>query len=269
MIDLHVHSHFSSDCEEKMEDMIQEAIQRKIDVIAITDHIDYDYKDPTINFDFNVEEFLSEIKKLKKKYQDKIQILIGLELGLQEHITDKLRVLTNQYAFDFIIGSFHTVDSKDLYRGDFYVDRTSEEAWDIYLDEVYSTLLKFDNFSVLGHLDLIKRYNEGVRNVKFSDYKEKLEEIFKLIIKRNIGLEVNTSGLRKTYGLNETLPSKEILEIYYECGGRIITIGSDSHVKETLGSHYKQVKEMLNSIGFEDLYVFEGMKSKKYNNSNK
>lgn len=260
MIDLHVHSDFSSDCEEKMEDMIKEAINKGIDVIAITDHIDYDYKDPTINFDFDIDAFFNEIKKLKKKYQNEIKILIGLELGLQEHITDKLNTFTNQYAFDFIIGSFHTVDSKDLYRGDFYVDRTSEAAWDIYLDEVYSTLLKFDNFSVLGHLDLIKRYNEGVRGVDLSNYKEKLEKIFKLIIKKGIGLEVNTSGLRKTYGLNETLPSKEILQLYYDCGGRLITIGSDSHVKATLGSHYEQVKEMLQGIGFENLYIFEAMK---------
>jgi len=265
MIDLHVHSHFSSDCDEKMEDMIKEAIARKIRVIAITDHIDYDYKDPSINFDFDVDLFLSEIKRLKKKYQKQIKILIGLELGLQAHIIGKLKALTNRYAFDFIIGSFHTVDSKDLYRGDFYVDRTSEEAWDIYLDEVYSTLLKFDNFSVLGHLDLIKRYNEDVRNVDLSDYKEKLEKIFRLIIKKNIGLEVNTSGLRKTYGLNETLPSKEILELYYDCGGRIITIGSDSHTKETLASHYESVKEMLEAIGFKDLYIFEKMQPKKYN----
>jgi histidinol-phosphatase (PHP family) len=265
MIDLHVHSHFSSDCEEKMEEMIKEAIARKIEVIAITDHIDYDYKDPTINFDFDVDLFLSEIKRLKKKYQNEIKILIGLELGLQEHIIDKLKSLTNQYAFDFIIGSFHTVDSKDLYRGDFYVNRTSEEAWDIYLDEVYSTLLKFDDFSVLGHLDLIKRYNEDIRNVDLSNYKEKLEKIFKLIIKKNIGLEVNTSGLRKTYGLNETLPSREILELYYDCGGQIITIGSDSHTKETLASHYEPVKKMLEAIGFKDIYIFEKMQPKKYN----
>jgi histidinol-phosphatase (PHP family) len=263
MIDLHVHSHFSSDCEEKMEDMIKEAIARKIEVIAITDHIDYDYKDPSINFDFDVDLFLSEIKRLKKKYQKQIKILIGLELGLQAHIIGKLKTLTNQYAFDFIIGSFHTVDSKDLYRGDFYVDRTSEEAWRIYLDEVYSTLLKFDNFSVPGHLDLIKRYNEDIRNVDLSNYKEKLEKIFRLIVKKNIGLEVNTSGLRKTYGLNETLPSKEILELYYDCGGQIITIGSDSHTKETLASHYESVKEMLEVIGFKVLYIFEKMQPKK------
>lgn len=264
MIDLHVHSHFSSDCEEQMEEMIKEAINRKIDVIAITDHIDYDYKDPTINFDFNIEDFLSEIKKMKKKYKDKIKILIGLELGLQEHITEKLKGLTEHYSFDFIIGSFHTVDSKDLYRGDFYEEKTSEEAWSIYLNEVHSTLLKFDNFSVLGHLDLIKRYDEAVRSVKLSSYKEELENIFKLMVKKNIGLEVNTSGLRKTYGLNETLPSKEILELYYSCGGKIITIGSDSHVKETLANDYKKVKNMLRLIGFKNLYIFEGMKAIKF-----
>lgn len=264
MIDLHIHSSYSSDCEIPIEKTIQGAIEKGIDVIAITDHIDYDYKDPTINFDFNVDDFLIEINRLKIKYADRIEVLVGLELGLQEHIVPKLEKLTNQYPFDFIIGSFHTVDSKDLYRGDFYKGKTPVKAWRCYLEEIIKTVKKFDDFSVLGHLDLIKRYDEKVREVELPYYKDLLLSLFDLIIEKNIGLEINTSGLRPYYGLNETLPSMEILKLYYACGGELITIGSDSHQIETLGSHYAEVINMLKSIGFKKIYKYNNMKPMIY-----
>ncbi|MDM8534358.1 histidinol-phosphatase HisJ family protein [Clostridiaceae bacterium HSG29] len=265
MIDLHVHSNFSSDSNEEMEDIIKEAINRNIEIIAFTDHIDYEYSDPNISFDFDISEYFYEIERLKNKYNSRIKILKGLELGLQSHIIEKLNKVSNKYEFDFIIGSFHTVERKDLYNGDYYKSKTPEEMWDVYLDEVYETIKNFNNFSVLGHLDLIKRYSESVREVDFSYYKNKLEKIFNIIIEKEIGIEVNTSGLRGNYGLNETLPSKEILKLYYDLGGRIITIGSDSHDKSTLGDNFNETLKFINNIGFKDIYVFEKMKNGKIN----
>lgn len=264
MIDLHIHSSYSSDCDTPIEETIKKAIKKNIKVIAITDHIDYDYKDPTINFDFNVDDFMDEIHELKSKYTNDIEVLVGLELGLQEHIVPKLKALTNQYKFDYIIGSFHTVDSKDLYRGDFYEGKSPIKAWRCYLEEVIETLKKFDDFSVLGHLDLIKRYNKDVRQVPLSEYKDLLVRLFEIINEKNIGLEVNTSGLRPYYGLNETLPSMDILQLYYESGGRLITIGSDSHQTDTLGSHYEEVIKKLKKIGFTKIYKFNQLKPIQY-----
>jgi len=265
MVDLHVHSSFSSDSNEKMEDIVIEAINRDIKTIAFTDHIDYEYSDPNICFDFDISEYFSEIERLQNKYKSKIKILKGLELGLQSHIIDKLNEISNKNEFDFIIGSFHTVEKKDLYNGDFYKMKTAEEMWDVYLDEVYETIKNFDNFSVLGHLDLIKRYSESVRKVDFSYYRNKLEKVFSEIIEKGIGIEVNTSGLRGNYGAKGTLPSKEILKLYYDLGGRIITIGSDSHDKSTIGDNFIETIKFIKNIGFKDIYVFEKMKNDKIN----
>jgi histidinol-phosphatase (PHP family) len=265
MIDLHVHSSFSIDSDEKMEDIVIEAIKRKIKIISFTDHIDYDYKDPLFNFEFNIEDYFEEIERLQIKYKSEIKIIKGLELGLQKHIIDELERITSKYDFDFIIGSFHTADGKDLYNGDYYNLKTPKETWDIYFDEIYETIMKFDNFSVIGHIDLVKRYSMNARNIDFYYYKNKVEKIFKLIISKKIGIEVNTSGLRGTYGLNETLPSEDILKLYYDCGGKIITIGSDSHEKTTLGCNFDDTVKVLKKIGFENIYIFENMEYKKIN----
>jgi histidinol-phosphatase (PHP family) len=76
-----------------------------------------------------------------------------------------------------------------------------------------------------------------------------------LIIK-NKGIEVNTSG----YAVNQTcgFPNFEQVQRYYDLGGRIITIGTDSHTSDRVGQYVNDVKENLIKIGFEDVSTFTG-----------
>ena len=57
-------------------------------------------------------------------------------------------------------------------------------------------------------------------------------EILEEAIRRDKGIELNTSSVR--YGLSDLTPSVEILSLYHDLGGRILTIGSDSHKPNTL-----------------------------------
>ncbi len=68
MYDYHVHSHFSGDCKELMEDTVVEAIKKNALQICFTDHIDYDYPEPHNSslFDINVSELFSEVEKVYK-----------------------------------------------------------------------------------------------------------------------------------------------------------------------------------------------------------
>ena len=61
-------------------------------------------------------------------------------------------------------------------------------------------------------------------------------------------LEINTSSHR--YGLKDSTPSRDILKLYKELGGKIITIGSDSHKPEHLGAYIDEAKELLKETGF-------------------
>ena len=71
------------------------------------------------------------------------------------------------------------------------------------------------------------------------------------------GIEVNTSSHR--YGLKDSQPSRDILKLYKELGGKIITIGSDSHKIEHLGAYINEAKELLKELGFEYYCTFEKM----------
>jgi len=255
MYDYHLHSHFSGDCQEQMEDIILEAIKKGGKQLCFTDHLDYDYPTTEIEFEFDPDGFLKVFNTLKDKYKDLIHIQKGIEMGLQAHIIDECEAFNKSFEPEFVICSFHVADKKDLYNGDFFVGRNGQEAWDVYLDDILETLSRFKDYSVVGHLDILKRYNDAVKEVPFEYYKDKMTDILKIIIKDERGIEVNLSGLRTD--LNETLPNKNILKLYQELGGQYITIGSDAHNRYDTYSHFKEALQLLNQLGFDYYTIYD------------
>src|SRR5699024_9860220 len=109
--------------------------------------------------------------------------------------------------------------------------------------------------NILGHLDLVKRYKRLDVNRNFHDI---IREIFRVIIPKGKGIEVNTSGY--AYGLGSAMPSEDILRLYKDCGGEIITIGSDAHKSEHLAHEFPRTLQLLQSIGFEHIATYEAQK---------
>ncbi|MCT4607268.1 MAG: histidinol-phosphatase HisJ family protein [Marinisporobacter sp.] len=255
MYDYHIHSHFSSDCDVDMEEMIQKSINIGLKEICFTDHIDYDYQDSSISFEFHIPSYISHINALIGKYKNHIKILRGVEIGIQPHIVEMCDQLVTEGKFDFVISSIHTADKKDIHLGDFFVGKTPREAYEKYFSELLICTKEFKNFNVLGHMNLLKRYHHHVEIQDIKDYFHIIEEIFKSLIHNGKGIEVNTSGFR--YGLGETVPCKEILSFYKSLGGEIITIGSDAHTPEQLACKFDYTYDLLKEIGFKYIAVFE------------
>ncbi|MHA6253072.1 histidinol-phosphatase HisJ family protein [Oceanobacillus sp. CAU 1775] len=251
MFDYHMHSNFSADCDTKMEATIEKAIELGLEEICFTDHIDYDYPDKEWVFEFNLKQYDRKIKEVQDKYRDKIRIKKGVEIGVQPHVLEKYEQLMKEESFDFVICSMHATEKKDLHSGEFFEGKTVEEAYEIYYRELLSCVRDFKEFSVLGHLDLVKRYTKEKSKENFHEI---MREIFQEIIPAGKGIELNTSGIR--YGLGTGLPSFDILKLYKESGGEIITIGSDSHVPETLAYNFTDGLKQIKEAGFNYIASF-------------
>lgn len=258
MFDYHVHSNFSADCNIEMETMIQNGIQIGLKEICFTDHHDQDYHDNSITFDLDFEKYCKTIDHLTEKYKNRITIKKGIELGIQPHIISDYEKLLKDYAFDFIISSIHTCDQKDIYRGDFFLGKTPEESYRKYYEELYYCAKNFNNFNVLGHLDLLKRHPEHIPPQNNMDFFDIIEDLFKSIIYRGKGIEINSSGFRSP--ANEPFPSIEVLKLYKSLGGEIITTGSDSHSPEHLGFKFPEITQSLQKIGFKYITTFKKQK---------
>lgn len=266
--DYHVHSEFSDDSIYEMEEVVKDAIKLGITEVCFTDHVDYGIKkdwdegnieyrhgQPLANVDY--PKYFEKIKYLKDKYRNKIVIKQGLEFGIQMHTIEKIQKLYNSYPLDFIILSFHQVEDKEFWTQDYQKGLTQKEYNERYYQEILNVIQIYKDYSVLGHLDLLSRY-DLCGNYPFEKVKDIITKILKIVIEDGKGIEVNTSSFH--YGLNDLTPSMNILKLYYDLGGKILTIGSDSHKKEHLGSHIDEVKEILKEIGFKTYCTYEKMK---------
>ena len=84
---------------------------------------------------------------------------------------------------------------------------------------------------------------------------EEFRQLFKVVIERGKGIELNLSGLARKSGA--PMPEEELLKLYRQCGGEIITIGSDAHVADQVGTISRAGQEMLKAAGFSYVTWFE------------
>src|SRR5699024_7155926 len=114
--------------------------------------------------------------------------------------------LVEKNNFDFIICSLHASDRKNLHHGDFFAGRTAIEAYQFYYEELLQCVQQYDHYNILGHLDLVKRYKRLDVNRNFHEI---IREIFREIITKGKGIEINTS--RFVYGLCSEMTNEDIL----------------------------------------------------------
>lgn len=135
--------------------------------------------------------------------------------------------------------------------------RTQEEIHRAYYEELLGVVECFRDYSVLGHLDLIRRYDPFARETgpyPFGRVRDLVAEIPRRVIEDGKGIEVNTSGIR--YGLGDFQPAREVLELYRDLGGTVVTVGSDSHRPEHLGSYLRRAYRELEELGFAGVWTF-------------
>lgn len=254
LADYHLHTSFSDDSEFPMEASIQQAIMLGIQEVCYTEHIDYGVK---TDLNCDCDAFWTEIKRCRELYGNRITVKGGMEFGIQTGTVSMFKRTFQKYPFDFIIFSCHQVDNKEFWNGCFQKGRSQREYHERYYEEILKVMTLYEDFSVLGHLDLIRRYDPN-GEYPFCKVQDMIEKILRTVIEKGKGIEVNTSGYR--YGLKDVSPSARILKLYHELGGEIITIGSDAHVKEDVGFKLADTQRLLKELGFRYFCTYKQMK---------
>ena len=254
--DYHMHCSYSADSTTPMKDMIEKSIELGLKEICFTDHVDCDIiGNPNVYVDY--DKYFKDLDSYSKEYSGKISIKKGIEMGFQNHLLEKCSKDIKKHDFDFVIASIHTIDRNELYTGDYHKGKTQHEAYEGYYSRLLDMVKTFHEFSVLGHLDLIKRYgnfNNVLDDSIFSNY---IEEILKKIIADGKGIEINTSCFR--YNLPDLTPSRNILKMYKDLGGEIITMGSDSHNPSQIAFKFEYINDVLIDLGYRYICRFNKM----------
>lgn len=257
--DNHMHSSFSGDAEFPVEEMVEKSIELGLKTITFTDHLDLDYAEEPGLFELDLANYVPKILQVRETYQKDIEILLGLELGLQPHLAEIHGEIVNSYPWDYVIGSSHVVKGVDPYYTAFWENHSEEEGYRLYFESILENINAFKNFDAYGHLDYIVRY--GPNKDKFYTY-EKYADILDIVLKamivENIALEVNAGAFRND--MAHPNPCEDIIKKYLEFGGKNITIGADAHRPIHIALEYEKLEGILKSCGVKELAVFKKRK---------
>lgn len=258
LTDDHLHTRFSPDSATDPEVVCEQAIKRGLSEITLTDHLDL-YTDKTYQSQLNCEEWYPCIGNLKEKYRGRLLVHRGIELGQPQINPGEAKTFLAAYPLDFIIGSIHNIDQDvDLYYCD-YKSMNCQKFYAHYIDWLIDLAKNYD-FDVCGHITYPSRYifQQTGWQPDMRGYYDQFRILFRVLVERGKGIELNLSGIAR--GTGTTMPDERLLKFYRECGGEIITIGSDSHKPEQVGTVSKLGQEMLQAAGFKYVTWFEERK---------
>ena len=148
--DQHFHSQHSADGKETIDAICQEALNKGVLGITITDHCNFGIgrkKDPFGDIEGSREELL----KAREVFKNKLLISFGIEIGqaLQEESHSKKA--EKWFGYDAILASVHSVPKKTDYCSWHGTCPSPKEEMGIYLNEVLKTASQTD-FDILAHI---------------------------------------------------------------------------------------------------------------------
>lgn len=263
MIDVHVHTRFSFDSDEKPENYIAIAKKSSVPAIGFSEHYDYDaYLDGAGIELADINSYLNYIKNLKKSVNVP-EILCGIEFGYSERAVNEYKRLTDVYPLDYVINSVHTLPNRgDCYYDDFFKDKTIEESYNDYFKAVLESVKADFDYQIVGHLGYVSRYRSGDgAKIIYKNYAEIIDEILKEIIKRDKCLEINSSTGSSG---SEFLPAYDVIERYVQLGGSKLSFGSDAHKAENYLKKSDELKNFLKSIGINTMFYYKNKRPVGY-----
>ena len=252
MYDYHMHSTVSFDARDTGLAMAQACAARGLKEICFTDHIDYT---PEMDMVFDTAVYNAAYDRLEVPG---LLIRKGLEFGLTPDNAAQLKKDLNRRHFDFVLGSVHLVDGVDVYLEPYWADKSYEEAIRLHLETTLQCVRAHEDYDVLGHLTYISKCGGNPRKelLRYADHKSILDEIMTELVKREKGMELNTSGIDRCGG---SLPTLDIFRRFYDLGGRIVTVGSDAHDTARAGQYTHEMTAELKKI-FGYVCTFEDRK---------
>lgn len=258
LVDYHMHSKYSFDGHETINDICEEAIRKGLKEIAITDHYDM-FRDKRYSRNLDITNLYADIAKAKEIYKDKLIVRAGVEVGQPQASPEEYKDFLSNYNLDFIIGSIHNLeDALDVGEYDFSTIDIYN-VYEIYLESLIELAKDYD-FDVMGHITYPMRYVCEQLGIypDMNRFKEPIEALYKILISRGKGIEVNASGFFQRIGMS--MPDLDLVKFYKACGGEIITVGCDAHRLKYIGLSTAKGLEVIRAAGFKSITTFDQRK---------
>lgn len=193
--------------------------------------------------------YMEFVKQMKRRYEEKIEITIGLELDYLPGRVDFTKRMVDDWQQDLEdvvysvhylpgVGGMRCIDYKpsDFEQHLLAHYGTMENVVNTYYDHVEAAIEQAAQLPMrtrIGHINLIEKFSSALPPIDQALIKRRLESILPLLARTKVGVDVNTAGLRVgTYG-------KPYVPEWFlaECRklGIACVYGSDSHKPDHVG----------------------------------
>lgn len=249
---LHTHSVYC-DGNDTVEEMVQEAILKKFTVLGFSGHGKCALDSISMD-DQRINAYITDILEMKEKYKNQISIHLGIE-------QDMAGRLENSSDFEYVIGSKHFINTTPIdYSFEVFTELFESYHKDYvklckdYYEDV-ARMRDWQEVDIIGHLDLITKYNEDESFFKFEDkkYVSIVCDCVDSLLSKNKIFEINTGAIARGYRTT-CYPYKNILKYLQEHGARIC-LNSDCHNRKKLDCAYEQTMELIRDCGFKEMVL--------------
>ena len=249
MFDQHMHSNFSFDSNEDLENYIN--VSNKNDIVT-TEHLDF--ANPIINYEdssINYLKYIEEIDSLNKKYSNKF--FSGIEIGYTPNSEKRIEDFLKDKNFNLKLLSIHQNGIYDY----MCVNKkliSLEALIQEYFKQMIQALESSIEFNVLAHFE----YGIRIVDISVTDFdslaSKFLNKIIELIVKKEIAFEVNTKSMYKYK--KENLYSY-MIEKYLKKGGKLFTLGSDAHNIKDYAYKFDEARKFLLARNVKEIILFK------------
>ena len=253
VMDAHVHTSFSSfDCQCPMQRYIDRIDEGWTSGIGFSDHLhplceqeekaSTDWLDDA-GYNAKLDEFIEKGYDIHK----------GVEVTYDSPHHDLILKRLHDQDYEYVIGSVHNVDGLWVSR-DYYQSFLPGAIYSNMLERYYQenmAMLAVEEIDVIGHVGVYRRFlrPEDALSERYQGQITDLEHaLAEQIAKSDKILELNTSSMGGPSG--EPMASRQMLQAYFQAGGRNICLGSDAHDASVLCRKFEEAIALLKEIGF-------------------
>ena len=258
--DTHVHTKNSHDGKLPIQSIVDLAKAQGLCYLCTTDHLDYDFEYgknrapiswPPLDLPAYYKEWQIAKTALDNDKNSSLTLCFGIEASYDksEKAKEKYKEIIREYPFDAVINSVHCVDGYDVYFKTAFLFKRKKHVYRRYLETILESLDAPYPYDIVAHIGYIAHgapYRD--KALKYSDFPDEIDAILKGIIERGKAMEINFH--------HDMTPGRDIVQRYYDLGGRKISYGSDAH-RGDVCKNFDDAVQMLKEIGFTHLCVFE------------
>jgi histidinol-phosphatase (PHP family) len=253
IVDYHIHTSLS-DGNGLHEDYVKSAINKGVDELGFSDHFSILPTEWNTNKS-DISEMKEKIFKLKNNDELPVKIKFGAEIDYIPGKEKEIKSLIDSLPLDYVIGSVHFI-------GNWNFDTSPKQFEGKNIESLYNeyfNLLKkaveSGLYDIVGHADLIKKFNHRPEKKPVELY----ERVIESIKKHDVVVEINTNGKNKP--CKEFYPDQAFTELCKQYEIPVI-ISSDAHKPEQVKQYFEEAVVQLRALGYSEIATFTERKRK-------